>query len=564
MDRITKSLVKDFLKQQEIESKTESKDFEIFCNYSLVCKEYNDSFSFEDVSTGINQGIDGICIIVNGKLVTSIEEIKDLLEINKFLEVLFVFIQAKTSSKFVGSEIGNFIFTIKDFFSDDPKLNRTEEVNNFLEITKFIFDNSPLMTKGKPICKLYYVTIGSWQGDPNLLAVIKNGVDEIKSYNLFKDVIFEPCDANAIQKYYNKTKEIVNTTFVFKEKITLPDIKGVKEAYLGIVPFIEFKKIIIDDNDKIRNIFYDNVRYHLGENPVNNEISKTLTNKEYDFFSVLNNGVTIVAESISSSGNKFTINNYQIVNGCQTSHVLFNNKYLDGMDNTNIPLKLIGTNDENVKSKITIATNRQTEIKAEQLAALSEFQKNLEQYYKTIDGTGQLFYERLTNQYSSNNSVTKARIITIPIQIKVFSAMFLNMPHLVSGYYGKVAKNTGEKIFKSDHVYIPYYTSGLAYYRLESLFKNSSLNAKYKKARYHILMLYRMIINKEEMPNFNSNKIDNYCDTIIQTLNNPDNCLDTFNKVTEIIDKSAIDINNQKLLYQKNNTDLLINTYKSM
>ena len=79
---------------------------------------------------------------------------------------------------------------------------------------------------------------------------------------------------------------------------------------------------------------------------------KTSTlNKEYDFFSVLNNGVTIVAESISSSGNKFTINNYQIVNGCQTSHVLFNNKYLDGMDNTNIPLKLIGTNDENVKSK---------------------------------------------------------------------------------------------------------------------------------------------------------------------------------------------------------------------
>jgi len=77
------------------------------------------------------------------------------------------------------------------------------------------------MTKGKPICKLFYITTGDWQGDTNLLAVINNGIQEIKATNLFKDVIFEPCDANAIQKYYNKTKEIVNSTFYFKEKVAL-------------------------------------------------------------------------------------------------------------------------------------------------------------------------------------------------------------------------------------------------------------------------------------------------------------------------------------------------------
>ncbi len=101
-----------------------------------------------------------------------------------------------------------------------------------------------------------------------------------------------------------------------------------------------------------------------------------------------------------------------------------NNRDLPGMENVNIPPRLIVTSDENIKNQITIATNSQTEIKPEQLAAISEFQKNLEQYYDTIEGTGQLFYERLTNQYSQDNSVTKTRIITIPIQIKVFSAMF--------------------------------------------------------------------------------------------------------------------------------------------
>ncbi len=563
MDRITKSLVNDFLNQHEIKSELESKDFEKFCNYSIISKEYNNSFSVDDISTGDNQGIDGIGIIVNGKLVTGIEEIKDLIELNKFIEVLFVFIQSKTSSKFEGSEIGNFIFTIKDFFSETPRLKRTEEVANFLEITQFLYNKSPFMTKGKPFCKLYYITTGDWQGDTNLLAVINNGIQEIKSTNLFKDVIFEPCDANTIQKYYNKTKEIVNTTFNFKEKVPLPDINKIKEAYLGIVPFSEFKKIIIDENGNMRNIFYDNVRDYLGENLVNNKISSTLTNKQFDIFGVLNNGVTIVAESLTPVGHKFSISNYQIVNGCQTSRVLYNNKDIEGMENVYIPLRLIVTSDDNIKNQITIATNSQTEIKPEQLAALSEFQKNLEQYYDTIEGTGQLYYERLTNQYSSDNSVTKTRIITIPIQIKVFSAMFLNKPELVSGYYGKVAKNLGGNIFNSSHKFAPYYTSGLAYYRLESLFKNNSIQSKYKKARYHILMLCRLIINGAEIPPFNSKEINPFCENIINILNDSDGCLDMFNNVLKIIDKSGIDINNQKLLYQKSNTDLLLTTYKS-
>lgn len=156
------------------------------------------------------------------------------------------------------------------------------------------------------------------------------------------------------------------------------------------------------------------------------------------------------------------------------------------------------------------------------------------------------------------------RIITIPIQIKVFSAMFLNKPEVVSGYYGKVAKNLGGNIFNSGHEFDPYYASGLAYYRLESHFKSNLIDKKYKKARYHILMLCRLVINGEEMPQFNSKKIIPFCENIIKILNDPDKCFEMFNNVLKIIDQSKIDINNQKLLYQKNNTDLLLSTYKSM
>lgn len=81
-----------------------------------------------------------------------------------------------------------------------------------------------------------------------------------------------------------------------------------------------------------------------------------------DLFSVLNNGVTIVADSIKMSANTLTITDYQIVNGCQTSYVLYENRNKDNLNDINIPLRLIVTADEDVKSKITVSTNNQSAI----------------------------------------------------------------------------------------------------------------------------------------------------------------------------------------------------------
>ena len=57
-----------------------------------------------------------------------------------------------------------------------------------------------------------------------------------------------------------------------------------------------------------------------------------------------------------------------------------------------IPIRIIITQDENLKNSITKATNNQTSIKKEQLEALSTFQKKLEEYYKTYTEPEQLLY----------------------------------------------------------------------------------------------------------------------------------------------------------------------------
>jgi hypothetical protein len=565
MDLITKGFVTEFLKLNEVKSVSESTDFEKFGSYCTISKEYNALFNVEDILTDPGTiGIDGIGIIVNGKLVDNTDVIDDLKANNNVIEATFVFIQTKTSSKFEGTEISLFLDTVRSFFIGDRSIFKGDKMKNFLDLKDYIYENSPSMTKGNPSCKLYYVTTGNWQEDPTLKLIISQKVDELKSTNLFSDVIFEPCDAKVLQKYYRKTKETVQTTFVFEKRVTLPSIEGIQEAYFGITPFNEFLKIVSTETDTIRNIlFYENVRDYLGDNKVNHKIDETLKNGNFDFFSVLNNGVTIVADKLVATGDKFTVSDYQVVNGCQTSHVLFNNRGLMDIDRVWVPLRLIVTNNDDIKNEITKATNSQTEVKQEELESLSEFQRNLEKYYNSIEGDGRLYYERRTNQYNADSSVYKTKIISIPIQIKVFSSMFLENPHSVTGYYGTVAGRVGDKIFKKDHKFSPYYASGLAYYRLESYFRSGTIDSKYKQSRYHILMLFKFICNSDVQPEFNSKKMDDYSGKIIEVLNNAVKCLSIFEKAIGIIDSSGMDIKDKDVLKRKEVTDSLIANFKS-
>lgn len=543
MDRITKSLITELLKSQELNSEGDSKDFEKLVNYCIVSNEYSKTFDINLISIGdgADTGIDGVAIIVNGQLIENKEEIDDLLERNNSLEVNYIFTQAKTSSSFNSGEINTFIFGIKDFFSESPSLVRNAEVEKFAEISDYIYKNAPHF-KENPTLKLFYATTGKWTDDQNLTAVINQGVKEIEELNLFDKVVFTPLGAKEVANSYRKTKESISTTITFSNRVTLPAINGISEAYIGLLPFEEFKIILTDDDDNLVNVFEDNVRDFQGtNNDVNSGIKNTLNSEDSDLFSVLNNGVTIVASSISPTGDKFTIHDYQIVNGCQTSNVLFNNRNSQYISKVNIPIKIIATDDDDIKNRITLATNNQTPIKKEQLASLTAFQRSLEQYYNSYNGDAKLYYERRSKQYNSDSSVLKTRIITVPYQIKSFSAMFLNNPHQVTSFFGTIVSRLNEgraQIFTPDHVFSPYYTSAFAYYKLETQFRKRNIDTSYKKVRFHILMLFRMIFQSDEMPPFNSKRMNGYCQKLLDILNDDNASLEAFNKCIEVIDEA--------------------------
>lgn len=527
-DKVTESLLAEFSKEHELESLGDHKRFEHFASYIVVRGEHTESFDTSDLVVGDDEttkggadiGIDVVAIIANGILVTDVEELEELIERLGYLDVSFIFVQAETSSNFEGSKIGTFGFGVVDFFRDAPKLKPNQKVAAAAEIMRAIYDKSSKFRRGIPTCKLFYVATGKWTEDSTLKARIESVRSDLMDTGRFRDVVFTPIGAAGIQKLYQESRHSRSASFVFQKRVTVPEVPSVKEAYAGFAPWSEFKKLIMDDNGVlIKRLFFDNVRDWQGYNDVNSGIKKTLESQDRNRFVLMNNGVTIIARTVIPSGDNFTIEDYQIVNGCQTSHVLYDQRELLN-DTVNVPIRLISTRDEDVTKAIIKATNWQTEITEEQLYALEEFPKTLELYFNS-EQTERLYFERRSRQYEAA-PIEKSRIVTFDGMIKAFAGMFLNEPHRTTRNFKAVKAKLGADIFAKNQKLEPYYAAALAYYRVEAAFRGKRISAALKPARFQILLATRILAAGYTMPQFSANKMEQYATTIIAALRNPE------------------------------------------
>lgn len=542
MDRIIQSYMESFLTSQQVEEKDQSRQFEMFASYCAVEQHYTDTYNLSDIITaeGGDCGIDAIAIIINGTMITSKEEVDDLIELNKKLsEINFVFIQAKTTSNFDYGDIGTFGTGVKDFFSDYPQMVRNELIQEKSKLVEYIFSKATYIKK-KPVCYLYYITTGKWVDDQNCTGRMDIARNDLLDMNIFDDVKYIPVGSDLLQRLYRRTIDVIETEINFENKILLPDILDVTQSYLGFIDYDEYLKLITSDNGEIRkSVFYDNVRDYQGDNPVNHEMAETVSGDPHKFV-LFNNGVTVICKKLSYLRNKFTLTDYQIVNGCQTSHVLFNNKesITDGLQ---IPIKLIETENDDTVNQIIKATNRQTQVSDEQLIALNEFHRKLEAFYGTFSGTNRLYYERRSKQYSYGSDIEKVRIVSIAMQIKSIASMFYDKPHLASRYYGKLLSSI-DGVFGDDHQLLPYYTCAYTLYRLEFLFRNKVLPSQYRKFKYYILMMLKYSLADEKIPEMNARKMNKLCEKILKVANDNTKLTEEVNKVTSLIDKYVEDI----------------------
>ncbi|ALS74971.1 hypothetical protein AUC31_06910 [Planococcus rifietoensis] len=553
MDIIVQRYFDKFLREHQITGRNESKKFEKFINHCVLSTQNISNLELSAVDTGEGDdcSTDGIAISINNRFVSNLNEVTDIINYNMEIEVKFFFIQTKMSSSFDGSEILNFGNGVIDIFKPEGKnlLRRNEQIKEKSKMIESILDNFEAL-KEQPKCFLYFVTTGKWENDQNLVANSTKIISDLQNLELFKSIDFFPYGKQEIRKLYESSKQQNFAEFTLQSKLEIPYIEGINEGYLALMPVRDLVNLISDEDTLKKGIFDSNVRdfQGLSDNRVNQEINGTINSVDNNRFGLLNNGVTIVGKSLNRGQGKYTIKNFQVVNGCQTSNVLFANREKLNSDMW-VSVKIVITENDEIINNIVKATNNQTEVEEIQLQAMTEYQYLLESFYNTYSFEEEkLFYERRLGQYNSRADIEHSRVISFEEQIKSFSAVFLNIPHRSSRFYKTILEEIEKKVFLKGHEPITYFTAAYLSYRLEDCFTNDSIDHKFKKYKYHIIMLMRLLITKgEKMPPLNSDKVVKYCENILTNIfNSFEEILEDTLEIIEVVVKDLESFENNK------------------
>ncbi|WP_409303303.1 hypothetical protein, partial [Pseudomonas sp. KCJK8993] len=114
------------------------------------------------------------------------------------------------------------------------------------------------------------------------------------------------------------------------------------------------------------------------------------------------------------------------------------------------------------------------------------------------------------------------------------------------------------QIFAIDHKYIPYFVSSLCYFRIEQFFRSGELSVEYKKARFHLMMIVKLLATKCEDNPLNSNKLEKACEAFKELLLDERKAIEIFHTASEIFRTSGIDLTKRQYK-SETDTELLKN-----
>jgi hypothetical protein len=520
MHRVVKSHLEDFRKKFSV-TLNEDRSFEAFLNYSAFRRVSSDSVNPIDlIYDGDDPGIDGVLVFLEDSFVSSAEEVSDFFQARKRdVDATVVFTQAKTGESWDKKEINAFQSAILDFLSDDHQYPHSEYMENARAIFEVLISNVGKIRGGKPKAECIFATTARPATEREITAAIRTLGKSIEDSGLFSSVSAELVDRNKIVSMWTGAEGQVETTLKVLGSAAFLKAPAIEEGYVVTVLAKEFiDNILTDENGRLRQrIFDENVRDFIGlGGEINSEMANTLVDAiKQKRFGLLNNGVTIVSPDVRLAGFELYLRDYQIVNGCQTSNVLFDHRAVVGSDIT-LMLKVIETSDAVVVDDIVRSTNRQTKVDDDQFLATLDAVKGIEKYFDALgaDDEYRLYFERRKNQFAHNLDVKAIRVFDIKEIARCAAAMFLDRPETASRYPNRLTGEMKDIVFNARNAEEIYHTAAYASYRLRLLMGNGRVDAKYGKFRWHILMAIKYFLCGEKTPQLTSGKIESICKTV--------------------------------------------------
>lgn len=214
-----------------------------------------------------------------------------------------------------------------------------------------------------------------------------------------------------------------------------------------------FIDLICDDDGAIikRHVFDDNLRIFLGsKGGYNTSIIETATSDDSYLFWYLNNGITITCRGFSynkgHSNPTLRLDDFQIVNGAQTSHSLLEAKRLnpDALENVVVMVRIYATARSDIAEKVAVATNSQARIQNRDLRANSAILKKLELVFLEK----QYYFERKRNMHSDKPEAKRLDALKLG---QVIASYYLREPDRAKTNSDDIFDSQFQAIFHERH-----------------------------------------------------------------------------------------------------------------
>lgn len=466
--------------------------FEIFSSNII---HRNLGWNYDEVQNGIvggekDGGIDALYLLVNGAL---IKEKDDFLPLTSGIKIHVIFLQAKHEAATKEAVIDRFNQHIDDFLNLQPDEKKLA-----------LHFNSDLLEK----LKLYRAAIqryGTKDFELTIdIAYASRGgapTDEAQSLadKLVKKCLQQYPDAKVNFQFYGAAR-------LHKLSIASPNMKRILKPLRGdtinashrchvtLVSLKNYLNFISENGDLLQQLFEFNVRDYEGDRKtVNADMADTIDQYHAgEDFWWFNNGITIIASDVTFQSPELVIENPMIVNGLQTSNVIFEKRATieaNGDDDRSLLVRVVEVSDPDIQEKIIKATNSQTSLKPLALKATDSQQRNIEEYL----GAKDIFYERRKNFYK-NRGKPASSIIDVARLGQSVMAMRMQVPHEARGRPGTFLKNQDnyDKVFPVSINFDEYVNAAKLERKVDAFISKirASTDAVYRNnLRYHLMML---------------------------------------------------------------------------
>ena len=471
-------------KNRTVPSEKEDRAFEIF-GLEQVLKNYElDDAEIAEGNAGRgggDGGVDGFFFFVDRQLVK-----EDTFTPSGALSAELTLVSATLSPNYKEDKLDKlekFCQYLLEWRSLDSKKGLNSTVKDNMLRFRHVYEQLLTHTHTLSV-NLHYLCRSQHEPPKNFI----ERAEEIESYIKKKlpvaDVCFTPWGENRL---LDAVRSTAKRKLVLEKKEIMMTSDGSAVCLCAVSDFAAF---LDDGKGRLMTwIMEPNVRDYQGNNQVNKQIRVTLNNAQWsEDFWWLNNGITILSDSCSCTGNKVTIENPEIVNGLQTSYEVFSARNIAELKKRHVLVKVIVAPDDRSKNAIIKATNSQTQVNAISLKATDPLQFDIEDRIALLG----LFYDRRKGKYRRLKKPIKS-IVSITSLGQAIIACYLQRPSDSRARPESLLKNEkySPLIFNEDHG-LDFYAACLQVDRKCAEYVESEKTLKEEEKvdlRYYVTML---------------------------------------------------------------------------